>query len=320
MIPCRICKSAQVKEIGNYTPYKEYSFVVYDCLNCGCRFVWRGGDIYETLHRLDQSPYSFHKDIAAKVKEWFDYGKLTEMYEYLTVFPKNKFIIDAIAKLEGPKIILEIGCSLGYLTAYHIISGHEILGVDISPTAVSEASARFGNHFRVIDDNNFARLGTFDVVYHVGTIGCVDDPIGFTRAILDSLKVGGKLFFNCPDVEAAREMKAIWNKGTPPPDLITLFKDSVWRELFAKDVEVNISYDPYDVKANIYKYIDKLLRRPYLIETPEISISQIKLREAERITPAILKKLFQILSQVNLWNVFPRHVLEIGMFVTMTKH
>ena len=46
------------------------------------------------------------------------------------------------------------------------------------------------------------RSPPYDVIYHVGLIGCVADPIAFTRRLLAMLKPGGTLLFNAPNRDA----------------------------------------------------------------------------------------------------------------------
>ena len=155
-----------------------------------------------------------------------------EAKNYLSKTQKYRFIIDEMGRDPGLKI-LELGCALGYLTAFFLMQDKDILGIDISKTAVSQASRLFGPHFQLMDDDFFIQNSRqFDCVFHTGTIGCVDDPIDFTKKALGLLKPGGKLLFNTPDAKAAIEMQAIWVNGTPPPDLITLFDETFWRRCF----------------------------------------------------------------------------------------
>lgn len=319
MKPCRICRSPRVTEVGYYRPYKEFGFTVYDCGKCGCRFVWRQEKIFEALHSGAQSPYAFHKEMADRVKQWFDRGDLGAMYAYLSRQPKNRFVMDAIARLGcGPKQVLEIGCSWGYLAAYHLLAGYRVLAVDISTTAVVEAALRFGPHFRVVEDDDFARLGTFEVAYHLGTIGCVDDPVGFTRNILQALRPGGKLFFNAPNVAAAREMKALWVSGTPPPDLITLFCESFWQQAFAAEADVEVCYEPYDGIANLRKFLDRIRPRPYILDRPDLSLTQAGAKPRYRPGSPLRQGLAGV-AKFTGSRILPRQTLEYGMFVTLTK-
>ena len=98
--------------------------------------------------------------------------------------------------------------------------GRPILGIDVSPEASTSARASFGDHFAVGLD---AAQPPYDVIYHVGLIGCVDDPIALTRRLLAMLKPGGLLLFNAPNRDALGLDGQLWLDSAPPPDLVTLF-------------------------------------------------------------------------------------------------
>jgi hypothetical protein len=91
---------------------KEFSFTVYDGCDCG-------NDSSGGRKIVPNDPYAFHRKMADLVKGWFDVGNLPEIRAYLSTNFKNRFIIEQIEKQGKPKTILEIGCSLGYLTTIH---------------------------------------------------------------------------------------------------------------------------------------------------------------------------------------------------------
>lgn len=316
---CRICKNESVKKLGEYKPYSEYKYDVYDCPNCGCRFVWRGKDIHESLHSTPQSPYSFQAVLASEVQNYWQRKETYKLRKFLSKTPKFKFVIDKILEISpNDKSILEVGCSKGYLTAYFLLSGYNIVGVDISPTAIETAIVNFGNHFQVVKDEDFSHFGKFDVIYHVGTIGCVNNPIKFTHNLLDILKPNGKLLFNAPNILAVIEMNAIWTT-TPPPDLITIFPESFWYKFFLDTPDVEITYEPYDHKSNLTKHLRKLLGMPY-IDPKVVSIYDVNHMPAS--SRPFVKKVGSIAFRVAPYitrYLIPRYASDFGMFVCMTK-
>src|SRR5262249_8034028 len=146
---------------------------------------------------------------------------------------KYQFIIDQIDREPTDARILEIGSSKGHLTSYFILTGRKITGVDISPKAVASASAAFGNHFVRAGVPSIEAEAPYDVIFHVGTIGCVADPIAMTRRWLDMLKPKGRLLFNAPNRDACSLRDQLWFDSAPPPDLVTLFRPGFWSDRFS---------------------------------------------------------------------------------------
>lgn len=318
---CRICGSKKVKKWGHITPYKEYQFPVFYCYECGCRFVLRENSIHNLLHSCEKSPYHEHVLMANQIERLYQQKNHSKIKKILSKTMKFKFIIDKLNQLPHSAKILEIGCSQGYLTAYFLCIGYDIIGTDISETAVSHAKERFGDHFLVLNaedplSNN--NLNQFDIIFSLGTIGCVNNPITFINNSLDLLKPGGILLFNCPDLQSIIESKKIW-VTTPPPDLITVFPETFWKKYFSHSAEIVISYEPYDHVTNFDRHLSRLISRPNqktslrsIWEIPSYSLPSEK----------SLIQLFHsiVISFIPLSQRFlPKIRLEYGQFVTMIK-
>jgi SAM-dependent methyltransferase len=279
---CRICESNKIKKFGDIQTSGDRIFDVYECADCGCRFVYRLKDVFEDLHRNINSVYSCHSIITENVKRLFDNRDVSGLEDYLCKTAKFKFIIDEISSINPEnKSILEVGCSNGYLAAYFILKGYNIIGADVSPSAIKKAKSNFGEHFILMDE--LPKSGTFDIIYHVGTIGVVDNPIKFTNNLLDILKPNGKLIFNAPNLAAARERKSVWLSSLPP-DVITLFDSRFWEKYFGQSARVNITFEPYpsSIKRNLFEIVIKILK-------------------------------------MTGYHVTKYSVTEFGMFITMTK-
>ena len=317
MNPCRICHEPGPRLIGQYKPYHEFqAFDVFDCKRCQCRFVWRKDAVHESMHAANHSPYVLQKDLAKKIARFYQAAEVDQARKYLSKTLKYRFIIDQIV-LDPKTKMLEFGCSLGYLTSYFLMQNMDIVGVDISRTAISQATRLFGPHFQLMDDNFFDQNNNqFDYVFHTGTIGCVEDPIQFTKQTLNLLKPGGKLLFNAPDKIASMEMESIWVKGTPPPDLITLFDHDFWNRFFQDDALVSVTYEPYPHLSNAKKTWIRLLKRRYLSLEPK------QMYAANPNTPSLLKAQLPLLLPLYLLsklNLIHQYRADYGMFVILTK-
>lgn len=201
-----------------------YAWDVFHCKACGCQFTKHDTEIYDIMHKTSAiSYYSDYRSIAAQCQSHFKRKDLAALRETLDTWSKYRFIIDRIARTPSDARLLEIGSSRGYLTSYSILDGRPILGVDVSREAVEEARALFGDHFAVSSDPRIAAGAPYDVIYHVGMIGCVADPLGLTHDLLKLLRPGGILIFNTPNRDALHLKRQLWFDSAPPPDLVTLF-------------------------------------------------------------------------------------------------
>jgi len=231
---CRICASDATSKIGEVELVDGYRWAVQDCRACGCRFTEHDQSVYDKLHRSGAvSYYIDYRDLAANARRLFDDGNLNGLRELLSTFAKYRFVIEHIETMHADSRLLEVGCSRGYLTSHFILSGKKILAVDSSADAIETAKAYFGPHFALAGSPLVAASAPYDLIYHVGTIGCVADPVAFTRHLLLLLKPGGRLLFNAPNLDHCRLPGQIWIDAAPPPDLTTLFPGGFWAQHFS---------------------------------------------------------------------------------------
>ncbi len=264
---CSICGSSDVSFRGTLSVYLDYEAPLYDCNDCKCRFSPRDESIYEHLHASETSSYAGHVRYAQELASLFTQGSLSELGQHLSRFDKNKLVIDSINQLDEHSNILELGCSCGYLTSYAIKAGHRILGVDISNSAVERANALFGEHFAVTESRALSDRAPYDLIYHVGTIGCVDTPLEFTQTYFDMLKPGGQLVFNCPNLRHCKELDLDWMTSCSPPDLVCLFQPNVWESRFRANAEVTIQeIDRPMAVHDLAKAVGRLLPKDYLFK------------------------------------------------------
>ena len=160
----------------------------------------------------------------------FDQGDLAGLRGELSKIAKYKFVLESVEHQPKSIRLLEVGCSRGYLTSYFILSGYQVLGTDVSLDAIAGAKGAFGDYFISADSAAIQDRAPYDVIYHVGTIGCVGDPLGLTRNLLKMLKPGGVLLFNAPNADSCWLRNHLWIDAAPPPDVVTLFRPGFWRK------------------------------------------------------------------------------------------
>jgi len=238
---CRVCGSTGAVSLGPYVPYRDYETVLWDCPDCGSRFAPWDGSVYEKLHASERSVYGGHFRLAEEARRLFRLHRKEDLRELLITNPKNRFVIEAVEAEKGVGKILEIGCGRGYLTSYFIAGGHDVLGIDASPSAVRWAKEAFGDHFAPSGSRRAESAALYDLVYHVGTIGCVESPLEMTEDLLRLVRRGGQLLFNAPNVDECQRSGRIWIAGSQPPDLVTLFSASLWEERFSTLAQVEVA-------------------------------------------------------------------------------
>jgi len=322
---CRVCGSENIIHKGQYRPYLDYSCEIYDCRECSCRFTAYNADVYEKLHASRTSSYAQHEKVAREVHNAFHSGNINRLRTVLGRTLKFQFVMDMLDVTPKNCNILEVGCSRGYLTSYAIAKDKNILGVDVSSTAVQGAKDLFGDYFVLPDDPRIKELAPFDAIYHVGTIGCVEYPIAMTNNLLSMLKPGGLLFFNAPNVAACSIFNTIWVTGTSPPDLVTLFPAHFWKDQFNEFAEVEIRQEKMKVRPTIQHFIKKFFKRELLPQGEKMLFQeQSEKRLAYSKKSTFFQKIRQsyrlsINNSILLQKTLPLYPDEFGLYVIMTK-
>jgi SAM-dependent methyltransferase len=323
-VRCRICGSGAIKSRGTVEFYLGYAWPIYDCDDCGCRFAPHDSSTYDLLYSEQNSCYSRYAGQAERCKALFNQGDRTALRSELSQGSKYRFVINEVDRGPDNARILEIGSSRGHLTSYFILMGREITGVDISPKAVAAATADFGNHFVQAGDRSIEDRAPYDVIFHVGTIGCVPDPIGLTKYWLELLKPGGRLLFNAPNLEGCVLQNQLWFDSAPPPDVVTLFPPGFWHSNFGHIAFVTEEIEFCPSEQNLILALKNLAWRKWRRPVP------IALKESKRLsTPApqfadILWRNFErVVRKVARWTALahlaPLHPGEYGLFVRMVK-
>lgn len=328
---CRICHSNEISNLGILKPYLDYECEVFECSQCSSRFVEYDESIYEKLHSNSSSSYASHEEIALEVSRLYRRKNLNGIRKKLCEIPKFKFIIELIESRSDISKILEVGCSKGYLSAYFHARGYDITGIDISETAISFAKREFGDFFRASDSQQIKSENiSYDAIIHTGTIGCVKSPFKLTHDLLCMLRPSGILAFNSPNVMVCKRQEILWAENTSPPDLVTLFHESFWRDNFSDFARVEVSYG----KAFASQVLSRYLRRrndyrqnskqqklfDNLSDSSSSSPSLGKTKWDFKVPIKYAKGLLnnRLLSPL-LISILPKYELEFGMYVLMTR-
>jgi SAM-dependent methyltransferase len=206
------------------------------------------------------SYYTEYRSLAERARAYFDRGDLGSLTSLLSGATKYRFILNQLERVARGSRVLEIGCSRGYLAAYCILAGLDVLGVDASAEAIAGARAAFGDRFVLPDSEAIEAGAPYDVIYHVGTIGCVADPIAFTKGLLALLKPNGRLLFNAPNREACGMRNQLWFDSAPPPDVVTLYPPGFWRRQFSDVAHVREGVEFLDAERSFSLAVSRGVR------------------------------------------------------------
>lgn len=330
---CRICGSPQVNAIGDVEYYSGFAWPVYDCSGCDARFTRHDETIYDALHSDAGSCYNVYRDLLERSSKAFKDRDLEGLKRELYQAAKYKFIIEEIEYWPQNSRLLEFGCARGCLTSYFILAGYQITGVDVSASAVKAATAAFGDHFVTEGDRAINAGAPYDVIYHVGTIGCVADPLGFTERLLRLLKPGGCLLFNSPNLQSCGLCNQLWIDAAPPPDLVSIFPPGFWRRHFAKQanvVETIESCEPRRAVAiGLSKALGRRWKRPVPISLHKSSDRYIggagndenggHWQASDVFWQNFERGALKFFRATGLWKLFPPQPTDFGIFVHMTR-
>jgi 2-polyprenyl-3-methyl-5-hydroxy-6-metoxy-1,4-benzoquinol methylase len=307
-LKCRICGASSVEIAGEVEYYAGFSLAVFDCAACGCRFTDHDNSVYELLHASGAvSYYNDYRELAAQCKAFFDRRDLAGLKSLLRQVSKYRFIIDEVERMPRDARLLEVGCSRGYLTSSFILEGRNVLGADISAAALQGARESFGNHFVEADSPAVQSGAPYDVIYHVGMIGCVADPLGLTRGLLAMLKPGGMLLFNAPNVRSCYLRNQLWLDSAPPPDVVTLFAPKFWSRQMTEFTEISENEEMLPADLGLKVGLRKLFGRRWNRPEPAAPLtSQNAAAAGSRISGGA-------------WDVFERAVAKGGRLTGLSR-
>jgi SAM-dependent methyltransferase len=327
---CRVCGSGNVTKLGSVEYYIGFESPIYDCGHCLCRFTTHDESTYEMLHDEPGSCYYVYREFLERCKKAYLEKDIDALKSHLSQGTKYKFVIDECNSKPQDTKVLEIGCARGHLTSYFILAGYHTTGVDVSESAIREARGTFGNHFVVNGDPSVDENAPYDVIYHVGTIGCVADPVGLNRRLLALLKPGGRLLFNAPNLASCWLANQLWIDAAPPPDLVSMFPPGFWQKRFSEEALVEETVENCDPNRSLVIGVRKLLGRQWKapVPVPVDKSSSGYLTGNFRNRPRHLGDEMWNLLERSILKVFPttglswfvpKQPAEFGLLVKMTR-
>jgi SAM-dependent methyltransferase len=324
---CRICGANEARTIGEVEYYSGFVRTIFECDACLCRFTKHDPEIYNWLHSTPSSIYGLYRHLGESTRRLFEGRDLAGLREELSKTAKYKFVIDSVAPYPSKSRLLEIGCARGFLASYFILAGYDIMGTDVSPEAIAGARAAFGDCFALSDSTAIQDRAPYDAIYHTGTIGCVDDPVGLTSHLLKLLKPGGRLYFNAPNADSCWLKGQLWIDAAPPPDVVTLFRPGFWQKLFSGIAEVLEAVEICSPDRAFGIELMKLLGRRWQKPTPfalDASANYYDGRPEENGNNGNIWHLVErtggrIGRMTGLARLTPSQPNPFGLFVTLTK-
>ena len=256
---CRICGHEGIANLGTYKPYEDYETQRFRCSDCKSIFVAHDEAIYEKLH-ASVSSYSDHENMARQINE-LDEFTVRKKLEKSQI---NISLLNAIKPYGKTIKIAEIGCSTGIITNYLRTLGYDVIGFDISESAIKKAKKLFGEGFYVYSNKEMIKHAPFDVIFHLGTIGCVSDPNIFNENLLGYLNNNGTLFFNAPNVTHLDYSKKEW-LSTTPPDLVTLFHPDFFKKTLGNKGELKVTIIGHQLTELIASKLGKSISQPKML-------------------------------------------------------
>ncbi len=202
---------------------------------------------------------------------------------------------EAAAKLASDRVVLDIGCNVGYGTALVGKESREAIGVDVSPSSVqaaNERNAASNIRFQTIDGLQLPfGDATFDLVVSFQVIEHIFAPDSYLREIRRVLKPGGTVILTTPNaaIRLYDGMKP-WNrfhvreyKALELEDLLKNWFPSVEvKGLFAKP-------ELYDVECRRAHRAREAARRQTILEShASYRLKRMLIGIAKRVLPPIL--------------------------------
>ena len=242
---CLLCSKSANLTCDDFPGYQEFDkFKIYHCSNCNTAYSLprvNTSSLYNKIYSEGRlapgyNRYWEYADFVKKVDKPIQYLSNVES----TYWAVYKVLSQDKRKKEDIKI-LEVGSGIGYLTYSLRTEGYNIIGLDVSQIAVSNAVEKFGQYYLCEDVFEFAKNNpnSFDFVILTEVIEHVDNPVSFIETILKLLNPSGKAIVTTPNKSFYPE-NIIWASDLPPVHYWWFSEDSM--KFIARKFDYQVSF------------------------------------------------------------------------------
>lgn len=217
---CRLCDAPAEVVTKNHHGYQEYThFDIFECKNCNTSFVLPvdfSTEIYQLIYKNANTipgynRYYYYSNKVKTTDSPLDFLASKE--------PMYWAVKEKLKHLSGKKI-LEVGSGFGYLTYAISREGHDIVGIDISSNAITEAQKKFGNLYECADVFDYYKkhLGAFDLIILTEVVEHLEHPVAFIDCLVKMMKKDGEILITTPN-KTAHSGASTWMTDLPPVHL-----------------------------------------------------------------------------------------------------
>jgi SAM-dependent methyltransferase len=229
---CQLCSSEAELKFKGFPGYQQPgTFDIYHCSCCNLAFsqpVVPSGTIYEQIYKYgDRVPgYDRYWKYLRTV------GHLRNPLKYLAnteeAYWGIREALTSCVRDKEKERLLEVGSGLGYLTFSLKRTGYNIVGLDISQTAIAMAKESFGPLYTCCDLFEYANshTGEYDVVVLTEVFEHVPDPFRFLESLILLVRTGGKIILTTPN-KSLYPRDVIWATDLPPIHLWWFSEESI---------------------------------------------------------------------------------------------
>lgn len=229
---CRICGGVSkivAEEVKGYQEGLVYK--IFECQTCKASFSYpntTSDEVYNLIyqHANELVGYERYQRLAELVRT------IPSPLQALAVTePAYWAVINSIKQDKrhpSDITVLEVGCGLGYLTYALRKTGYQAIGIDIAYEAITSATDKFGNFFKVANLFDLPDAAErYDYVVMMEVIEHVPNPKEFIAAAVKLLKPQGRLLVTTPNKSAAPKECNVWQSDMPPVHLWFLAESSI---------------------------------------------------------------------------------------------